>query len=70
MKQAGITMLVIGLLIIIITGIVFIPQEEVMETGELETTRGKSHNLARSPLIGIAVMAIGGGMYLFGSRNN
>jgi hypothetical protein len=70
MKQAGIAMLVIGLLIIIFTGIVFIPQEEVLETGELDMTRGKSHNVAWSPLIGIAVMAVGGGIYLFGSKNN
>jgi hypothetical protein len=70
MKQAGIAILIIGLLITIFTGIRFITKEKVLEIGELEITRDKSHNLAWSPLIGLAVMAIGGGMYLFGSKKN
>lgn len=70
MKQAGIVILIIGLLITIFTGIRFITKEKVLEIGELEITRDKSHNLAWSPLTGIAVMAIGGGMYLFGSKKN
>jgi hypothetical protein len=70
MKQAGIAILIIGLLITIFTGIKFITKEKVLDIGGLEITRDKKHNLAWSPLIGIAVMAIGGGMYLFGSKKN
>jgi hypothetical protein len=70
MKQAGIAILIIGLLITIFTGIRFFTKEKVLDIGGLEITRDKQHNLAWSPLIGIAVMAIGGGMYLFGSRKN
>ncbi len=70
MKKAGIVILIIGLLITITTGIKFITKEKVLEIGELEITRDKSHNLAWSPLIGVAVMVIGGGMYLFGPKKN
>jgi hypothetical protein len=70
MKKAGIVILIVGLLITIITGIKFITKEKVLEIGELEITRDKSHNLAWSPLIGLAVMVVGGGMYLFGPKKN
>lgn len=70
MKQAGIVILIIGLLITIFTGFKFITKEKVVDIGGLEITRDRNHNLAWSPLIGVAVMAIGGGMYLFGVKKN
>jgi len=70
MKQVGIAILIIGLLITVFIGINFITKQEVPEIKEMEITHNNNHNLAWSPLIGIAVMTIGGSMQLFGSKKN
>lgn len=70
MKQAGIAILIIGLLITIFIGINFISKEKVLKIDEVAITHNKSHNLAWSPLIGIAVMTVGGSMQLIGSKKN
>jgi hypothetical protein len=70
MKQLAIAILITGLLITIFTGFKFITKEKVVDIGGLEITRDRKHNLAWSPLIGIAVMAVGGGMYLLGHKKN
>ncbi|MFU8844243.1 MAG: hypothetical protein ACNA7V_10600 [Bacteroidales bacterium] len=70
MRKVGFVILVIGLLLTIFAGFRFITREKVADIGGLEITRGKKHNLSWSPLIGIAVMAIGGGFYLFGGKKD
>ncbi|MDZ4205454.1 MAG: hypothetical protein U1C46_11640 [Bacteroidales bacterium] len=68
MKKAGIVIFVIGLLLTIFTAFKFVTKEKVVDIGELEITRDKNHSLAWSPLIGVAVMVIGGGFYLLGAK--
>jgi hypothetical protein len=65
MKTAGIIILVIGLLITIFTGFNFVTKEKVVDIGNLEISKDKNHTLAWSPLIGIAVMAIGGVVIIY-----
>jgi hypothetical protein len=60
MKQAGIAIFVIGLLITIFTGFKYVTREKVVDIGEIQISRDKTHNLAWSPLVGVAVMAVGG----------
>jgi hypothetical protein len=69
MKKTGIVILIIGVLIAVITGITFITKEKVVDIGEIQITRDKKHNLAWSPLIGVAVILAGGVVYFLGSRN-
>ena len=69
MKKTGIAILVIGILITIFTGFQFITKEKVVDMGEIQITRDKKHSLAWSPLIGVAVMAVGGGILLFGAKS-
>lgn len=69
MKKTGIAILVIGILITIFTGFQFITKEKVVDIGELQITRDKKHNIAWSPLIGVAMMAVGGGILLFGAKS-
>jgi len=68
MKTAGIIILVIGLLITVFTGFNFVTKKKVVDIGKLEITRDKNHGLAWSPLIGVAVMVIGGGVYFYGAK--
>lgn len=64
MKRTGIIILTIGLLITVFTGFSFITREKVVDLGELEITQNKNHGITWSPIIGVVVMAVGGGIYL------
>ncbi len=68
MKRTGIILLVIGLLITVFTGFNFMTREKVVDIGELEISTNKKHGVTWSPLIGVAVMVVGGGMLLFGNK--
>jgi hypothetical protein len=68
MKRAGLIILIIGLLITVFTGFNFITREKVVDLGELEITQNKNHGMTWSPMIGVVVMVIGGGIYLMGSN--
>jgi len=67
MKRTGLIILVIGVLITVFTGFSFITREKVVDLGELEITQNKNHGITWSPIIGIVVMVVGGGIYLVGS---
>jgi hypothetical protein len=60
MKYAGILIIIVGLGLTIFTAFTFFTKEKVVDIGKLEITRDKPHHLNWSPLIGIAVMGIGG----------
>ncbi len=68
MKRTGLIVLIIGLIITVFTGFDFMTREKVVDLGELEITANKKHGITWSPLIGVAVMVIGGGMFLTGSK--
>ena len=60
MKKAGIFIILLGLGLTIFTAFTFFTKEKVVDIGEVQITRNKPHHLNWSPLIGIAVMGIGG----------
>jgi len=68
MKKVGIIILAIGLVITIVTGFNFVTREKVVDIGELQISRDKHHSLAWSPIVGVVVMAIGGGVLLLGMK--
>ncbi len=68
MKTAGLVILVIGLLITLFTGFNYVTKEKVVDVGNLEITKDKNHSMAWSPLLGIAVMIVGAGVYLYGTK--
>ncbi len=68
MKKTGIIVLVAGILITIFTGFQFITKEKVVDIGELQISRDKKHSLAWSPFVGVAVMILGGGIMLYGTK--
>jgi hypothetical protein len=70
MKKVGIIILGIGLIITIVTGFNFVTREKVVDIGELQISRDKHHRLAWSPIVGVVVMAIGGGILLIGSKKS
>jgi cytochrome b subunit of formate dehydrogenase len=60
MKKAGIVIIILGLLLTIFTAFTYFTREKVVDLGKVEITANKQHHLRWSPLIGIAVMAVGG----------
>jgi hypothetical protein len=70
MKKIGIALLIIGLGLTLFTAFTFFTREKVVDLGAVEITRNKPHHLGWSPLIGIAVMGIGGGLLWQASRQN
>lgn len=60
MKKVGIIIIIIGLGLTIFTAFTFFTKEKVVDFGTVEITTNKPHHLNWSPLIGVAIMAIGG----------
>lgn len=60
MKQLGIIVIIIGLALTIFTAFTFFTKEKVVDVGPVEITRDKPHNLSWSPIVGIALIGIGG----------
>ena len=68
MKNFGIILLIVGLGLCIFTAFTFFTREKVVEIGKVEITRDKPHHLNWSPLIGIAVMGVGGILWKFSKK--
>jgi len=69
MKTTGIALLLIGLVLTIFTAFKFFTKEKVVDLGAVEITRNKPHNFSWSPVIGIAIMVIGGVAFWQGSKS-
>ncbi len=68
MKRTGGIILIIGLLITVFTGFSFMMREKVVDLGALEITKKKNHGMTWSPIVGVVVMAVGGGIFLAGAN--
>ncbi len=68
MKNAGIAILIIGILLTMFTGFTYMTREKVVDVGELEITHSKKHTLPISPFVGIVVIFVGGGVLAYGMR--
>jgi hypothetical protein len=68
MKITGILILLLGLGLTIFTAFTIFTKEKVVDIGKIEITRDKPHHLNWSPLIGIAVMGVGGTILWWSSK--
>ncbi|MDQ3048692.1 MAG: hypothetical protein M3R27_14175 [Bacteroidota bacterium] len=59
MKNLGIVLIVIGIIMMIITGFNFVSQEKVVDIGPIEVNREKNHPVQWSPIIG-GILLVGG----------
>lgn len=60
MKMIGFIILVVGLVLTIFTSFKFFTKEKLIDVGSVEISRDKPTNIAWSPLVGVAVMCVGG----------
>ena len=68
MKTAGIVVIILGLGLTIFTAFTFFTREKVVDIGKVQISRDKPHRLNWSPLIGVAVMGIGGVMVIVSNK--
>lgn len=60
MKKIGLILIVIGLVLTIFTTVTYFTKEKVVDIGIVEITANEPHRFKWSPLVGVAVMVIGG----------
>lgn len=68
MKQAGIVLIVVGLLLTVFGGVTFFTKKKVVDIGKLEITKDQPHRMPWSPIAGVVVMLIGGGLMVAGAK--
>ena len=59
MKNAGIFILIIGVVLTIFTAVTFFTREKVVDLGSIAITADKPHHVYWSPWIGVGVMVLG-----------
>jgi hypothetical protein len=59
MKTLGITLIVIGAIMMAITGFNYVTKEKVVDLGPLEINKERSHPVQWSPIVG-GILFIGG----------
>lgn len=52
--------MVIGVILTLFTAVTFFTKKKVVDLGSLEITADKPHHVRWSPLIGIAIIGVGG----------
>ena len=60
MKKVSIVIFLVGLVLTIFTTITYFTKEKVVDLGKIEISREKPHTFNWSPVVGIAIMGIGG----------
>jgi hypothetical protein len=60
MKTAGISLIVIGLVLTFFSAFTFLTKEKVVDTPVVEISKKEAHRLPLSPLIGLAITCLGG----------
>jgi hypothetical protein len=60
LKKAGILILIVGLLMTLYTGFIYVTREKVSDSGKLEITKNTQDTVNWQPFVGIGMMIIGG----------
>jgi hypothetical protein len=68
MKRAGILIILLGLALTIFTAVTFFTREKIAKIGDVKIMVNKPHHLYWSPLVGIAVMGVGGVVLLLSNK--
>jgi hypothetical protein len=69
MKQVGLLILIVGLLITAFAGYNYVSKKKVLEVGNLEITKERKNQIPDwTPIAGIALLVIGGAVYVFDTR--
>jgi len=67
MKNLGIVLVVVGVVMMLITGFNFVTKEKVVDIGPVEINKEKNHPVQWSPIVGGALLI--GGIILIAMNN-
>jgi hypothetical protein len=70
MKKSGMAILAAGLMLTLISGFDYVTSNKVFEVGKVTITQQTKHDIEWSPLVGFSLIAIGGGLFLYGREKN
>lgn len=68
MKNVGIILLIVGLVMSLYTGFTYVTKEKIVDIGELEITADNQHNVNWQPYVGIGIAIVGGVIFLLGRK--
>jgi hypothetical protein len=68
MKNVGIILLIVGLVMSLYTGFTYVTKEKIVDIGELEITADNQHNVNWQPYVGIGIAVVGGVLFLLGRK--
>lgn len=68
MRNIGIFLIIIGLILTLVTGFKFFTKEKVVDLGKVEVSADKPHNVVWSPYVGIGIMVVGGIIFIASRR--
>jgi len=69
MKKTGQIIFIIGVIMTAVAGLELTSRKKVIDIGRIEITEQKKHVFDWSPLLGLGVLAVGAGLYLFAKKN-
>jgi hypothetical protein len=70
MRKTGLLIIIIGFGLIILTVFTIFTRESVAKIGDFQITRNQPYHLNWSPLIGVAIMGIGGIVTIIPSKKS
>jgi hypothetical protein len=68
MKKLGIALIALGILFSVYSGFNFVTKEKVVDIGNIQISADKNHSVDWSPILGIVLIVLGGGVLLFGGN--
>ena len=69
MKNAGVIVTIIGMLMIIYTGFNFVTKEKVVDVGPIEINKEENHPVQWSPIVGAVLLISGVTMIVLSKKN-
>jgi hypothetical protein len=69
-KRVGIGIFILGLIISVVTSVNMLTRDEVVDIADNEVPRNEHTYMVWTPVIGVIVMFIGGGLGLYGARRD
>jgi hypothetical protein len=68
LKNIGLSLMIIGLLITLYTAFILVFDEKLIDLGSVQVTKERSNQMLWSPLAGVLIMLLGSGFLVFGTR--
>lgn len=68
MRNLGIVLVVLGVIMMVITGFNFVTKEKVVDIGALEINKEKNNPVSWSPIVG-AILLVGGVALIVTNKN-